>query len=289
MSDYPNKTLRILNLTCATVHAGFCIMWIKKKIDNYNIPMDLKVYSTSIQNIKGRVEVVLQEKPNSIFHTDVRDLLMAFFGITSLTHALYFATSFPVTGGLYNKMIYNKNNFIRWIEYSITATLMINIVARTAGVSVDDTLLLANLATSCVMLQGQVVEMALKEPVSPSKFHRLIIYNLVGWVLMIGVFGIIISRFQQTIKDIKAATCADIPDFVAYTVWSQFIFYNLFGFWQLYQIFSVYNNPDYDYTKFEMGYTILSLLSKTTLGVILGFGIDQSSKRATTKTYSNVC
>lgn len=166
---------------------------------------------------------------------------------------------------------------------------MINIVARTAGVSIDDTLLLANLATICVMLQGQTVEMALKEPVSPSKFYRLIIYNLVGWVLMIGIFGIIISRFQQTIKDIKAATCAKIPDFVSYTVWSQFIFYNLFGFWQLYQIFSVYNNPNYDYTKFEIGYTTLSLLSKTTLGVILGFGIDQSAKRNTQTTYSNVC
>ena len=106
---------------------------------------------------------------------------------------------------------------------------------------------------------------------------------------MIGVFGIIISRFQQTIKEIKAATCANIPDFVGYTVWSQFIFYNLFGFWQLYQIFSVYNNPNYDYTKFEMGYTILSLLSKATLGSILGFGIDQSSKRDTQTTYSNVC
>lgn len=68
-------------------------------MDNYNIPMDLKVYSTSIQNINGHVEVVLKEKPNSIFHTDVRDLLIAFFGITSLTHALYFATSFPAMGG----------------------------------------------------------------------------------------------------------------------------------------------------------------------------------------------
>ena len=284
-----NKTLRILNATCMTVHAGFCALWIKKKMDNYNIPMDLKIYSTSIQNINGHVEVVLQEKPNSIFHVDVRDLLIAFFGITSLTHAFYFATSFTSMGDFYNKMIYNKNNFVRWIEYSVTATLMINIVARSAGVSIDDTLLLTNLATACVMLQGQTIEMALKEPASPSKFRRLIIYNLVGWALMIGVFGIIISRFQQTIKEIKAATCANIPDFVGYTVWSQFIFYNLFGFWQLYQIFSVYNNPNYDYTKFEMGYTILSLLSKATLGSILGFGIDQSSKRDTQTTYSNVC
>lgn len=30
MSNEPNKTLRILNATCATIHAGFCAMWIKK-------------------------------------------------------------------------------------------------------------------------------------------------------------------------------------------------------------------------------------------------------------------
>ena len=222
----------------------------------------------------------------------MRNLLIAFFGITSLTHAFYFVSSFnnvPLIGGVYNRMIANKNNFIRWIEYSITATIMINIVARSAGVSSEDTLLLTNLATAAVMLQGQTIELALKEKPSSTKIQQLVIYNLVGWGLMLGVFGIIISRFQQTITEIKKATCANIPDFVKYTVYSQFLFYNLFGFWQLYQIFSVYNDPDYDYTKFEIGYNILSLLSKTILGSILGFGIDQSSKRDVNKKYRTNC
>jgi hypothetical protein len=57
------------------------------------------------------------------------------------------------------------------------------------------------------------------------------------------------KKFQQTIDEIKTATCANIPNFVKYTIYSQFLFYNLFGFWQLYQIFSVYKNPNYDYLE----------------------------------------
>ena len=289
--DY-NKTLRILNASCMIIQGGFCLLWIKKKRDNYIIPQDLKIYTTSIQNINGDVKTVIIEKPNSYLKIDLRDLLIAFFGITALTHAFYFVSSFdnvPLIGGLYNRMIENKNNFIRWFEYSITATLMINIVARSAGVSEEQTLLLTNLATAAVMLQGQTIELALQEKPSKSKFQRLIIYNLVGWGLMLGVFGIIISRFQQTIDEIKKATCAKIPDFVKYVIYSQFAFYNLFGMWQLYQIFSVYNDPDYNYAKFEIGYTILSLFSKTILGYVLGFGIDQSAKRDETKTYPPTC
>lgn len=288
--DY--KTLRILNFLCMTIHGGFCALWIKKKKDNYIIPQDLKVYTNSLQNIDGHIENVNIEKPNSFMKFDLRNLLIAFFGITSLTHAFYFISSFdnvPLIGGIYNKMIENRNNFVRWIEYSITATIMINIIARSAGVSEEDTLILTNIATFAVMLQGQTIELALQQKPSFIKLQELVIYNIVGWGLMLGVFGIIISRFQQTVTEIKKATCANIPDFVKYVIYSQFIFYNLFGFWQLYQIFSVYNDPDYNYTKFEIGYNILSLFSKTILGFILGFGIDQSSKRDVTTKFPTKC
>jgi hypothetical protein len=292
MSSIKTKnTLRILNLSCFIIHAGFCLFWIKKKRDNYIIPQDLKIYRTSIKNIDGDVKVTLKEE-DSFLKFDLRNLLILFFGITSLTHLFYFLSSyekFPLIGGFYEKMINNKNNFIRWIEYSITATTMINIVARSAGISEEDTILLTNLATVGVMLQGQTIEMALQEKRSRSKLYRLIIYNLVGWGLMLGVFKIIISKFTQTVDEIKKATCANIPDFVKYTIYSQFLFYNLFGLWQLYQIISVYKNPEYDYTKFEIGYTILSLLSKTILGSILGFGIDQSAKRDVNKKFSTDC
>jgi len=285
------KTLRILNFNCMIIHGGFCALWIKKKKDNYIIPQDLRIYTNSLQNIDGNIKNVIMEK-NSFLKFDLRNLLIAFFGITSLTHAFYFISSFdnvPLIGGLYNKMINNRNNFIRWIEYSITATIMINIISRSAGISDEDTLILTNLATIAVMLQGQTIELALQEKPSFVKIQELVIYNIVGWGLMLGVFGIIISRFQQTVSEIKKATCANIPDFVKYVIYSQFIFYNLFGFWQLYQIFSVYNDPNYNYVKFEIGYNILSLFSKTTLGFILGFGIDQSANRNVSTKFPTKC
>ena len=94
---------------------------------------------------------------------------------------------------------------------------------------------------------------------------------------------------KQTIKEIKKATCANIPDFVSYVIWSQFIFYILFGLWQLYQIYEACYNPKYDYSTFEIGYNVLSLLSKTILGSILGFGIDQSANRNEKKEYPTKC
>ena len=203
---------KLINGICMVAHGTLCGIWIKKTADNYIIPADLKVYSTSIQNIDGYVKSTLVEKPDSIFKTDLRYLLISFFAITCLVHTFYFASSFdkcPLIGGYYDKMIENKNNWIRWIEYSITATLMINIIARSAGVSTEETLIMINLATVCVMLQGQTIELALNsDDLSWTKIQRLIIYNIVGWGLMIGVFGIIISRFQETISEIKTATCA---------------------------------------------------------------------------------
>ena len=286
------NNLRIINTLCMVAHGTFCGIWIKKKIDNYIIPADLKIYSTSLQNVNGYVTNTLVEKPNSIFKSDLRNLLISFFAITCAVHTFYFISSFervPLIGGIYNKMILNKNNYIRWIEYSITATLMINIIARSVGVSNEDTLLLTNLATVTVMLQGQSTELALQEKPSKKKIIKLITYNLIGWGLLIGIFGIIISRFEQTIEDIKKATCANIPNFVKYVIWTQVIFYTAFGIWQLYQIFSVYQNPDYNYEKFEIGYNILSLFSKTILGGILGFGIDQSARRDVNKQYKKDC
>lgn len=136
----------------------------------------MKIYKTSIQNIDGDVKVVLKEEKDSYLKSDLRDLLIAFFGITSLTHLFYFLSSYnkvPLIGGVYNKMIQNRNNFVRWFEYAITATIMINIVARSAGISEEDTLLLTNIAIAAVMLQGQSIELALKEKPSWNKVQRL--------------------------------------------------------------------------------------------------------------------
>ena len=73
------------------------------------------------------------------------------------------------------------------------------------------------------------------------------------------------------------------PNFVKYVILTQIIFYSAFGIWQLYQ------NHDYNYEKFEIGYNILSPLSKTILGAILVFGIDQAAKRDVNKKYNPDC
>lgn len=70
-----NKNLRILNAICTIVQGGFCILWIKKKKDNYIIPQDLKIYTNSIQNINGTVQTVIKEKKDSVLKIDLRDLL----------------------------------------------------------------------------------------------------------------------------------------------------------------------------------------------------------------------
>ncbi len=270
------QTLKITNWTAAAIHFTQAAYWIYVKNQRETFDTPLEIYTNRIKDVNG-VPTVINESVGD--KPDLETLLITFFLVTGAFHTFYALD----IGGLYSEAIYAQNNMYRWLEYSITATIMINIVARSAGVNDQEALILMNAATVGTMLQGQVVETALANrgiitPVDKNK--TVIAASLAGWVLMLSVFGVIIKKFNETIADVETLANVDIPDWIPAVVWSQFIFYNIFGFWQLWHILQS-NNPNFDYSNIEMGYNVLSITSKTVLGGILGYGLQQANNRDT--------
>jgi NAD/NADP transhydrogenase beta subunit len=64
------------------------------------------------------------------------------------------------------------------------------------------------------MLQGQTIELALKEKPSATKLQQLIIYNLVGWSLMLGVFGVtegvVMPAGDGQVQEIREVTATQL-------------------------------------------------------------------------------
>ena len=138
-----DKTLNTLNGACAAIHGSMALIWLKKKNDGYKIPIGNELYEMRIKNIDGKIENKAEKVKNTFLTKDLRDLLISFFTITASVHTLYLTDPY----GIYSAMIYDRNNYVRWIEYSVTATLMINIIARISGLKEEKALILTNLAT----------------------------------------------------------------------------------------------------------------------------------------------
>ena len=104
----------MLNLTVAIIQTLLCIaaiVAISLKSEDKN---DLLISSRDLQ-------VNNQITTYATYNSDViLGLLIAFTAVTALFHYAY---TFNLWG--YSDKIKKKNNSLRWIEYSITATIMI--------------------------------------------------------------------------------------------------------------------------------------------------------------------
>ncbi len=216
-------------------------------------------------------------------------LLTSFYIITSLAHAFY-AFSGPY---YYNNAISSGNNWMRWIEYGITSSMMVVIVARFAGISDRSALYTIGSANSAVMIMGQITEMSLQKGDKKTAWTA----TLVGWWITMWIWvSCIIPKFRQSISELQAAGIP-IPDFVKWVVWAQFIFFICFGVVQLSQLSSVKGDNDEErkqsylanYPKYESVYIALSLVAKTVLGSSMIYGLTNGGVYKTSSNEANAC
>jgi hypothetical protein len=202
--------------------------------------------------------------------TTLQGLLIAFFYVTALFH-LFYATS-----PLYPELIKGRNNWMRWIEYSITATMMIYILALICTVKDTNVYVLLGACNVVMVSLGQLVEEKIKRGESP------IIPMAAGFLLLLSEFAVIVREYVRRIQDVDQfisslpnARVGPVPQWITYMVIILFLFFSCFGFIALYQ--SIY--PEVQYESIEKMYIILSLLSKATLGGFLAYGITWGQQR----------
>lgn len=269
-----------LNYVLAGIHAAAAVA-VYLLLRGVGDPDYLPLKPNRSKIVEGGVDAfdtVLEDVGSPI---SVPNAIVLFYAVTAFTHLVY--ANFWRTG--YLNAIDEKHNPVRWIEYSVSATVMIYIVCLTVGVR-DVTALIpilgANIGT---MYSGYIAEEAIRK----YDFETALRSIILGWVLQIFIFATIFMKFIHTLGDVGSIVDGitgekkyKIPGFVYFVIIPTFLYYTSFGviaiLWYMnakrtYEITGTL--PSFEGT--EKWYLYLSLFSKLFLGLYITYGLTQQS------------
>ena len=272
-------SLSSLNLGAAILHLslaiGFTIYFPIVNAANPNNPVtgiELTIRDHVLQLSRNEdlsvtanwISKVLQNPDISVVQT----LCVLFFFITGGFHLFYYADS-----EYYQSMIGQQNNYLRWIEYSITSTLMLYIISLLCGVKDTKIYQLLWAMNIGMIAQGQLIEAAVH------KGESWWIPMATGFILLLAEWSVILrdylNRIHQVnifIADNPTETTQQVPAWISAMVFLMFFFYATFGFISLY---GAYQGNGYDYEQIERLYIVFSFIAKATLGIFVAYGIAQ--------------
>tara|TARA_B100001989_G_C24525905_1_gene458647 strand:- start:1242 stop:1793 length:552 start_codon:yes stop_codon:yes gene_type:complete len=149
----------------------------------------------------------------------------------------------------------------RWMEYTLSAAVMILIVSYGAGVRIDVELFMLFVLIATTMFFGHLTEVINKKSKTADEWTlslgQRLTPHLMGYLPQISAWVVIVYTFMSN--------SGDAPDFVAAIIWTELALFFSFGFVQLVVIL----RPPSKYVQGEVAYQVLSLVSKGLLGVIM--------------------
>lgn len=189
----------------------------------------------------------------------------------------------------YSDEIESRINWVRWVEYSFSATTMILAVAFV--LNIQDVGSVAMLATSTAVTQffGLVGELMLERKDGSYRkdlFVAAWVSHLSGWVLQFGVFFTIFVSYFQSVEQASSNGGESPPAFVYAIVLSMAILFGSFGLVQFFDFIhrTVYDNDGANgplgckramccgcvaHDAFELAYIGLSLSAKALLSILV--------------------
>ena len=291
-SSFPSRRGHII---AAFMHAVACVIMIAVviSVDAQTLSsMEKKVYRLKVQPPPPNDGTLMNFTVNDLDTPYVLSALpysinpvygtIAFFGLTSLAHIFYCLA--PAYANSYHE---NRNPF-RWLEYAITATLMVLLIALDAGVQTIEAMLPILIATAVMQGCGYIVETELAKP-APN-YRIALMATVCGWGLLLAVFVPILYGYWTAVDDfnqqymnndgrpLKDKNGRDIviPSFVPFIIFFQLVGFSLFGLTQLLQ----YRQRKFSgrdsrapFQQAEKMYIVLSLVMKMLLAGGIGWGI----------------
>lgn len=195
--------------------------------------------------------------------TALKILLVLIFLITAFFHVFYY------TNYRYYKEILKGRNRYRWVEYGITATIMIFILCLISGVK-EIYATLATVMISIIMMSfGYFFEMN-KDP--KVKLSAIIM----GFFSLICIWSIILGHFVPNIISAKNDQNYDIPDWVYGVLFPMIFWWATFGIVTILN-YKAYRDKNYDFMRYERYYILLSFFSKAFMGYYLTFGLSRDA------------
>ena len=204
-------------------------------------------------DVSGDRYLYTSEQTGVVTIQSIQALLVSFFIITALFH-LYYYLADGIVSNQYTEMIRNRNNYIRWIEYSITATIMLYIIAYLSGVKDQNIYYLITATNIAMMAQGQWIEVAAREQKD--------------WITpMVTAFGLLLTEFYIIYRNFQKRNTAEQvdgfkqPSWMPTSVLIMFLFFLCFGFVSL---ICAWSGKEYYYI--EVAYIMASFIAKNWLG-----------------------
>ena len=251
---------------------------------NISTPI-LLVYSTNLSWVANSTNAL---RPEYVVSGDISLpwLTASFFFLSALMHGIVAGFNWKQAWasdsqerrvittwqGWYYRWMHECRQPLRWAEYSISASVMLIVIAISSGVAHVYMLILIFCSSFATMTYGHFAEELHGRPQlryrdskpqtwAQSNVFLRVYPNLLGWVPFGAVWAVLLHSFNSNTGD------GGPPTFVYVIVYGQFVAFLTFCVTQL-ALLVPDNGPAWYYWG-EVSYLILSFLSKGFLGVTL--------------------
>ncbi len=233
------KRLRLYNAVMGVFHAvqGVAILLLAT---DFTLP----VTATFLEGPPGTA--VTSE---TLFDVSVAGGVIAFVFLSALAHFIIATVAYP----WYVKNLKRGRNYARWIEYSLSSSIMIVLISMLTGI-LDIAALLAIAGVNASMILFGLLQEHYEDADSPDT----------GWLpFVFGCIAGIVPWLAVALYIWSPTTEASPPDFVIWIFVSIFVFFNSFALNQWLQYKQVGKWRDYLFG--ESAYVLLSLVAKSAL------------------------
>jgi hypothetical protein len=258
--------LKSLNKYAFILHflSALGIIYIFSTRDD-NANFDINLYSYRVTKIEGDNDNDLtfsfgtKDDPKiDVYMNTLKIIIIMIFIITAAFHLFYWKSS------AYTNEINNGYNRFRWLEYSITATLMIFILAIISGVKEYYAVFELCTISIALMMLGYFLEQT-------DKFQVKLVSLLLGWFLLTVTFVVLFTSLIKNVEDAEDVG-KDIPGWVKFVLLPMLLWWMTFGIVSIFQTLN-YNKLNYTFLTYEKWYILLSFLSKLFMGYYISFGL----------------
>ncbi len=245
LSDERASSLRRFNLIAAALHLVTGVLMVVLGDTGFTLPV------TGF-NIGGPPGTSLDNgELNELFGYPLAVGVAGFALLSALFHVLIATVLFP----FYKKELRRGRNRMRWVEYALSSTLMIKLIAMVTGITDLSALIAIAFANIAMILFGWIMEMvnAPEDKAWWTPFWFGCVAGIGPWVAIVGYL----------LANLSVDGAQGPPGFVYGIIVSIFIFFNCFAInqWLQYKQIGRWK----DYIVGERTYIVLSLVAKTLL------------------------
>ena len=245
-TDQKISRLRVYNIVAGSLHLvqalGFAYV--------LTLLSTQVTFAVTADYLSGPPGVPLPPERVTLFDVNVGIGVVSFLALSAFFH---FLISSPKFFPRYAAGLKNNRNFFRWVEYSLSSSIMIWLIAQITGIT-DIAALFSIFAANAAMIMFGALQEKYEQPGSggllPFIFGSMV--GIVPWIL-------VLIYFLRPGSESEVAP----PAFVIGIVISLFIFFNTFAInqWLQYKQVGKWKS----YLQGERSYITLSLIAKTAL------------------------